>query len=98
MTADIGSYERNRELLLSALSEYGYELIMPEGAFYLFIKCPGGDANAFCEAAKKKDILMVPSDSFGCTGYARISYCVSYDTVKNSLPAFKQLIEEYGDR
>ena len=93
--ADIAAYDKNRTLLYNSLCEMGYEAVKPDGAFYLFVKAPGGDAGAFSEAAKKHELLIVPSDSFGYEGYVRISYCVAYDTIKNSLPAFRRLIEEY---
>jgi len=92
---NIDFYRINRDILLKSLTEYGYECICPDGAFYLFIKSPTGDAIEFSEAAKKYNLLIVPSDSFGIKGYLRISYCVTKDTVQNSLPAFKKLIEEY---
>ena len=66
-----------------------------KGAFYLFMKSPIDSAEEFCESAKKYDLLLVPSDSFGFPGYVRISYCVSPEQIENSLPAFKKLIEEY---
>ena len=71
----------------------GYQVAKPEGAFYLFVQAPGGDANAFCEKAKEKDVLVVPGDGFGCPGYFRLCYCVSYDTIMKSLPVFAQLKE-----
>ena len=64
-------------------------------AFYLFVKAPEPDANAFCERAKALELLLVPSNDFGCEGYVRISYCVSYDMIKRSLPAFEKLIAQY---
>ena len=70
----------------------GYEMPEPKGAFYLFIKAPGGDAVVFSERAKKKDLLVVPGDGFGCPGYFRICYCVSYEMIQNSLPVFKELL------
>lgn len=91
---DIEVYNRNRELLYNSLREYGFECIKPEGAFYLFVKSPIEDDVKFCNMAKEKNILIVPGTSFTCPGYARICYCVSYDTIKNSLPAFKQLAQE----
>ena len=94
-TADVSIYNTNRELLYNALSEYGYTVVMPDGAFYLFVKAPESDAAAFAEKAKKHELLIVPSDSFGMGGYVRISYCVSTKQIENSLPAFKALIEEY---
>ena len=95
MTSDISVYKTNRDLLYKNLTSYGYECVYPDGAFYLFVKAPEEDAGAFCERAKKYELLLVPSDSFGCPGYVRISYCVSTEMIKRSLPAFKALMEEY---
>lgn len=95
LIGDVSAYKKNRDLLYGALTEYGYKAAKPDGAFYLFIKSPEADANAFCERAKKYDLLLVPSDSFGFEGYVRISYCVSYTQIEKSLPYFKKLIEEY---
>ena len=92
---DVSAYKKNRDLLLGALTDYGYEAVPPDGAFYLFVKSPEPDANAFCERAKKYELLLVPSDDFGCGGYVRISYCVTAEQIEKSLPAFKALIEEY---
>lgn len=94
-TADVSIYNRNREILYNALTEYGYTAVKPDGAFYLFVKAPESDAAEFAEKAKKHELLLVPSDSFGMGGYVRISYCVSTKQIENSLPAFKALIEEY---
>ncbi|MBQ9797021.1 MAG: pyridoxal phosphate-dependent aminotransferase [Clostridia bacterium] len=95
MTSDISIYDRNRRLLYDALTEYGYEAVKPDGAFYLFVKALEEDANAFCERAKQYELLLVPSDSFGCPGYVRISYCVTTEQIQKSLPAFKRLAESY---
>ena len=95
MTADVSLYNKNRELLYNSLSEIGYTAVKPQGAFYLFMKALEDDANAFCQKAKKHELLLVPADSFGAKGYVRISYCVAYDTIKNSIPAFKALFDEY---
>ena len=92
---DVSAYKKNRDLLFGALTDYGYEAVPPDGAFYLFVKSPEPDANAFCERAKKYELLLVPSDDFGCKGYVRISYCVTAEQIERSLPAFKALIEEY---
>lgn len=92
---DVSAYKKNRDLLFGALTDYGYEAVPPDGAFYLFVKSPEPDANAFCEKAKKYELLLVPSDDFGCKGYVRISYCVTAEQIEKSLPAFKALIEEY---
>ncbi|MBQ6885271.1 MAG: pyridoxal phosphate-dependent aminotransferase [Clostridia bacterium] len=97
-TSDVSLYNKNRELLYNSLTEIGYKAVKPQGAFYLFMKALEDDANAFCEKAKKHELLLVPADSFGAKGYVRISYCVAYDTIKNSIPAFKALFEEYKDR
>ena len=90
---DLDSYDKNRRALYEGLTAMGYEMAKPDGAFYLFIKAPGGDANAFSEKAKEKDLLLVPGDGFGCPGYFRICYCVSYDMICRSLPIFEQLIK-----
>lgn len=95
-TSDISVYDRNRKMLLSSLTDFGYDCVSPDGAFYLFVKALEKDAEAFCERAKKYELLLVPSDSFGVTGYVRISYCVSTEQIERSLPAFKKLAEEYG--
>ena len=89
---DLAAYDRNRTRLYEALTEMGYEMAQPDGAFYLFIKAPGGDANAFSEKAKALDLLVVPGDDFGCPGYFRICYCVKPEMIEKSLPAFKTLI------
>ena len=91
---DLEAYDRNRKALYEGLTAMGYEMAKPDGAFYLFIKAPGGDANAFSEKAKQKDLLLVPGDGFGCPGYFRICYCVSFKMIQKSLPVFQALIEE----
>lgn len=95
VTSDVSVYEKNRDLLAGALREYGFSCVQPDGAFYLFVKSPEPDANAFCERAKKFDLLLVPGDDFGCAGYVRIAYCVSPDMIRRSLPSFKKLAGEY---
>ena len=92
---DLDAYDRNRKALYEGLTAYGYEMAKPDGAFYLFIKAPGGDAVEFSESAKEKDLLVVPGDGFGCPGYFRICYCVSYDMIQKSLPVFGELIKEF---
>ena len=94
-TPDIAEYKKNRDLVYDSLTEMGYDCIRPDGAFYLFVKALEDDANAFCNKAKELGLLIVPGDTFGAPGYCRISYCVSYDMIKRSLPAFKELIESY---
>ena len=90
---DLEAYDRNRKALYEGLTAMGYEMAKPDGAFYLFIKAPGGDANAFSEKAKQKDLLLVPGDGFGCPGYFRICYCVSYEMIQRSLPVFRSLLD-----
>lgn len=93
--ATIEPYEKNRAALCKALDDAGYEYVEPQGAFYLWIKALEPDAQAFCERAKAYDLLPVPSDSFGCTGWVRASYCVSFEVIENSAQAWKQLAESY---
>ena len=95
VTPDLAPYIRNRDLLYSELTRMGYHCAKPSGAFYLFIQAPGGDAEAFCETAKKYDLLLVPGTGFGCPTYMRASYCVSYEMIERSLPAFEKAIKEY---
>ena len=95
-TADLSVYKENRDLMYRSLTEYGYECVRPDGAFYLFVRALEPDAAAFCERAKKYELLLVPGDDFGCPGYVRIAYCVKTEQIINALPAFKKLVEEYG--
>ncbi len=95
-TTDVEAYKTNRDILYSALTEYGYDCVKPSGAFYLFVKALEDDATAFCEKAKKHELLLVPGDDFGCPGYVRISYCVKKSQIENSLPAFKELALSYS--
>lgn len=95
LTADISIYKGNRDLLCSSLEEYGYKVVKPDGAFYLFVKSLEPDAKAFAERAKKFELLVVAGNDFGCKGYVRVSYCVAPDMIKRALPAFKALAESY---
>lgn len=94
-TSDISIYKKNRDILCDALSEYGYKVAQPDGAFYLFVKALEEDSRAFCEKAKKYELLLVAGDSFGYPGYVRISYCVSTEMIEKSLPSFEKLAKEY---
>ncbi len=96
VAVNVPAYEKNRNLIYSSLTDYGFECVEPKGAFYLFVKSPIEDEKEFCESAKKYHILIVPGSSFACPGYVRIAYCVSYDMIERSLPGFKQLAGEYG--
>lgn len=96
VAVNVAAYEKNRNLIYSALTEDGFTCAKPDGAFYLFLKSPVADEKEFCEAAKKHHILFVPGSSFACPGYVRIAYCVSYEQIERSLPAFRELAKEYG--
>ncbi len=93
---DIEYYNRNRQLLYGSLTEYGFDCVKPEGAFYLFVKSPVADEKEFCNKAKEYNILMVPGSSFACPGYVRIAYCVAYESIERALPSFKKLADSYG--
>ncbi len=95
-TSDVSVYQKNRDILLSAFEKCGFKTAKPDGAFYLFMRSPEKDAGAFCEKAKKYNLLLVPSDSFGFPGYVRISYCVSTEMIERSLPSFEALAKEYN--
>ena len=93
---DLAAYDENRQLLYRKLTEMGYQCAKPDGAFYLFVKAPGGDDAAFCERAKREhNLLVVPGTGFECPGFVRLSYCVSNDMIRRSLPAFRALIQAY---
>ena len=93
---DVAAYDKNRLALYNGLTACGFQCIKPQGAFYLFVKSPVADEKEFCEAGKKYNILMVPGSSFACPGYVRLAYCVSYETIINSLPEFKKLAAEFS--
>ena len=92
---NVRAYKENRDLLYNSLTAFGYDCVRPDGAFYLFVRVPGGDATAFFEAAKAHEVLVVPCDNFGIKGYVRIAYCVAKSTVEGSLPAFEKIIKEF---
>lgn len=92
---NVEAYAENRRVLTEGLSALGYEFIGPQGAFYLWVKALEPDASAFFERAKALELLPVPSDSFGCPGWVRVGYCVSKETIVNSMPAWKKLAESY---
>ena len=96
--ANIAAYARNRDALCEGLSHLGYEYVEPQGAFYLWVKALEPDAQKFSDAAKAHELLLVPSNSFGVTGWVRIGYCVSEETIKNSMAAFAALKQEYDQR
>lgn len=93
---DLDYYDKNRKALYEGLTECGFSCVMPQGAFYLFVKSPVENEEEFCQAAKKYNILMVPGSAFAGPGYVRLAYCVSYETIVNSMTGFKKLAAEYG--
>ena len=93
---DVAAYDKNRLALYNGLTACGFQCIKPQGAFYLFVKSPVADEKEFCETGKKYNILMEPGSSFACPGYVRLAYCVSYETIINSLPEFKKLAAEFS--
>jgi len=93
--SNVEAYAKNRKALTEGLSKLGYSFIEPQGAFYLWVKSLEPDANAFFEKAKQFELLPVPSDSFGCKGWVRVGYCVNYETIGNSMPAWEKLAEQY---
>ena len=95
MPSDISTYVKNGQLLYQGLIDAGFECVKPQGAFYLFPKCLEEDDYAFCERAKKYDLLLVPGTDFGCPGYFRAAYCIKTETKEKSLPLFKKLADEY---
>lgn len=96
LTGDLSVYRKNRDLLYKGLTDCGFECIYPDGAFYLFMKTPEGNGNAFCEKAKKYELLLVSGESFGAPEYVRIAYCVGTERIEKALPAFQELAKEYG--
>ena len=95
---DVGFYDRNRRLLYTELTEMGFSCLPPEGAFYLLMKSPLEDTEAFQKMAEEEHIIMVPTDGFGLPGYFRLSYCIPYETIESSLPAFRALWEKVKHR
>lgn len=94
-TGNINIYKKNRDILYDGLTKLGYECYRPDGAFYMFVKALEDDADAFCEKAKKENILIVSANGFGCPGYVRIAYCVDEDMIKRSFKAFERLKARY---
>lgn len=92
---DLEAYDRNRNALYDGLTSFGYTCPRANGAFYMFVKAPGGSSKEFSDRAKAKNVLVVPGDDFGCPEYFRVCTCVAYDTIQRSLPLFKELIESY---
>lgn len=93
---DVSFYDENRKMLYDGLTKLGFTCIKPEGAFYLWVKSPVDNEEEFVEEGKKLHLLMVKGSAFGCGGFVRLAYCVSHETIKNSLPAFEKLAQVYG--
>jgi aspartate aminotransferase len=96
LPVNVEGYAENRKLLYDGLTSLGFECVYPNGAFYLWMKTPTEDDKAFCESAKKYNILVVPGSSFAGPGYVRIAYCVAKETIINAMPGFEKLSREYG--
>lgn len=96
MTADISVYKKNRDLLYNGLTKCGFTCIYPDGAFYLFMKAAERDAAAFCERAKKYELLLVNGADFGAEGWVRVAYCVETELIERALPLFEKLAKDYG--
>ncbi len=96
LTADLSVYKKNRDLLYNQLTQYGFNCIYPDGAFYLFMKSPEEDASKFCEQAKKYELLLVDGKDFGCPGWVRIAYCVTTEQIEKALPLFEKLAKDYN--
>ena len=93
---NVEAYDKNRNLLYNGLTGLGFECVRPQGAFYMWVKSPEPDEKAFCKKCAEQNILVVPGSSFACPGYVRIAYCVSYEQIERSMPAFKRVAEQYG--
>jgi len=92
---DVSIYKRNRDILYNHFLKIGFSCVKPQGAFYLFIRTPIADDKKFCEDAKQFNLLIVPGSAFGCPGHARLSYCIAYEKIQNSLSAFDKLAKLY---
>ena len=92
-TSDISVYETNMNILYKELVNLGFTCVKPGGTFYIFPKALEEDSIAFCEKAKKYDLILVPADSFGCPGYFRMAYCIDTEKVERSITAFRRFVE-----
>lgn len=94
-SVDITLYQKKRDMLCSGLASFGYDIVKPEGTFYLFPKAPIEDDVAFVSALLKEKILAVPGSGFGGPGHFRIAYCVSDEVIEGALPGFEKVMNEY---
>ncbi|MDF2520390.1 MAG: aspartate aminotransferase [Clostridia bacterium] len=92
---DVDAYEQRRNFLYENLTRLGFEIVKPQGAFYLFPKALMADDVEFVKRAMKYNLLLVPGSGFGYPGYFRMSYCVTFEMIKNSMPAFEKLVAEF---
>ena len=96
-TADISVYETNKNLLYRELKDLGFTCVEPDGTFYILPKALEADSKAFCEKALRYDLILVPTDTFGCPGYFRMAYCIDTEKLERSLPALRKFVQtEYG--
>ena len=96
-TSDLSVYETNMNLIYEELVNLGFNVVRPDGTFYIFPQALEEDAVAFCQKAKKYDLILVPSDSFGVKGYFRMAYCIDTDKVRRSLDALRRFVQtDYG--
>ena len=96
LTVDVGIYQKKRDIFFKGLSQIGYQLIKPEGAFYLFPRTPIPDDVAFVQALQEELILTVPGIGFGTPGHFRIAYCVSDSTIEKSLAGFEKVYKKFA--
>ncbi|WP_099467064.1 pyridoxal phosphate-dependent aminotransferase [Konateibacter massiliensis] len=92
-TSDLAVYETNMKLIYDKLTELGFEVIRPGGTFYIFPKALEEDAKSFCIKARKYNLILVPSDSFGVSGYFRMAYCIDTEKVRRSLKALEDFVK-----
>ena len=95
LTSQLEVYERNKDRLFAALTEYGFSCVEPGGSFYMFPRSLEPDDVAFCKRATELDLFLVPGTAFGCPGHFRLAYCVPEERVVAALPRFRQLAERY---
>mgnify|MGYP003591352546 CR=1 FL=1 len=99
ITSDLSVYETNMNLIYSTLTELGFQVVKPNGTFYIFPKALEENAVAFCEKAKQYDLILVSGDGFGCPGFFRMAYCIDTEKVERSMVAFRNFVEtEYPNR
>ncbi|MFQ5860872.1 MAG: pyridoxal phosphate-dependent aminotransferase [Dehalococcoidia bacterium] len=96
VTVDIEDYQRKRDLLYQHLTELGYQMVRPQGAFYMFPRSPLEDDVGFVEAMQRYRVLVVPGSGFGAPGHFRIAYCVEDWVIEGALEGFRQAARDLG--